>query len=528
MALRDQSMRAALLIALVCSLSEAAPAKAATLPAAGPAPVVQTLKETVAELASVRAQIEKAERDKAIAEAKADVMAAGNSRLENWIGLYGILIAVLLASFGFVTFRQAGLAAAKAATDEIKSVKDDIKSAKDEIKSAKDEIDSLLNVAKSSTESIKGEHAKAIQLTAASQALVDKMPGSAADVPVPEAQIDELEHAIKAASEVPRDQRSAQDFRLLMYQARRDEEWQSVLDLAEGMAYLHGENPDSLAHALFGKAYSHSRLQNYELSGILWEDYIRRFSNHDVDNSAWAFNNWGVALMNQAETKTGDAADTMFTAAMEKYADSLRIRPDRHEALSNWGVAFSKQAATKSTTAADPLFAAASEKFAAALEVKPDYYDAYFNWGTTLSYQAGTKTGGLAATLFAEASKKFAAALTIEPGDHEAISGLGTTLTNQAARSKGAERVVLLEQAEEKCHQAEALLPGSGAYNLACAKGLRDDAAGAAEWLRTAKKHGVNCPDCDHIAADSDFDTVRDTPEFQQALIDIGCKAAPA
>ncbi|MBM4081474.1 MAG: ParA family protein, partial [Planctomycetes bacterium] len=46
------------------------------------------------------------------------------------------------------------------------------------------------------------------------------------------------------------------------------------------------------------------------------------------DTKHEALNNWGAALSAQAKTKTGEAADRLFEAAGQKYAEALRIKPD--------------------------------------------------------------------------------------------------------------------------------------------------------------------------------------------------------
>ena len=69
-------------------------------------------------------------REKAIALAELEIIAAGNSRLENWIGIFGVLITVILAVFGIATFRQAAAAATEAVKKEFSSVRDEIEGIK--------------------------------------------------------------------------------------------------------------------------------------------------------------------------------------------------------------------------------------------------------------------------------------------------------------------------------------------------------------------------------------------------------------
>jgi Tfp pilus assembly protein PilF len=258
----------------------------------------------------------------------------------------------------------------------------------------------------------------------------------------------------------------------------------------------------------------------------IWNDFgshPNALDSAEQNLLAWAAVGIGNALLAQARTKQGDAADALFGQAGEKYAAALSIKPDKHEALNNWGNALSDQARTKQGEAADALFGQAGEKYTAALATKPDLYEALNNWGGALSTQAMAKQGDASDALFAAAGEKYAAALELKPDSYEALYNLGVALCQQARTKQGDAADALFAQAEEKLNKSEALKPGSGAYDLACFHGLRGDAASAAQWLRKAKQLDTNCPDCAHILADKDFDTVRTAPEFIAALTDIGC-----
>lgn len=62
----------------------------------------------------------------------------------------------------------------------------------------------------------------------------------------------------------------------------------------------------------------------------------------------------------------------MFAQSYEKYEASLKIKPDKHEAFYNWGIALSDQAKTKSGEEAGRLNALAEEKFEAARLLDPE------------------------------------------------------------------------------------------------------------------------------------------------------------
>jgi Tfp pilus assembly protein PilF len=91
--------------------------------------------------------------------------------------------------------------------------------------------------------------------------------------------------------------------------------------------------------------------------------------------------------------------------AGEKYAAALTIKDDKHDTLNNWGIALSDQAKTKTGDEADRLFALAGEKYAAALAIKPDKHESLNGWGNALSDQAKTKAGDEADRLLALAGE---------------------------------------------------------------------------------------------------------------------------
>ena len=202
------------------------------------------------------------------------------------------------------------------------------------------------------------------------------------------------------------------------------------------------------------------------------------FLEGELDDEGLAF-----ALFNRAyalgELERREEAGAAYGALVDRFseADSPELRKNVEMALNNWGASLSEQAKDKQGDAADALYAQAGEKFAAALAIKPDNHEALYNWGSALSQQAKDKQGDAADALYA--------------------------------------------QAQEKLLAGDAILPGSCSYNLACLAGLQGDGAGAAKYLEKSK--AVDWPGCEHIMVDSDFDSVRDTPQFQAALAAVGC-----
>jgi len=184
-----------------------------------------------------------------------------------------------------------------------------------------------------------------------------------------------------------------------------------------------------------------------------------------------AFSRWGAALTAQAKTKQGEEADRLFEEACEKCRAAVNINPDRHEAFNNWGATLSAQAKTKEGEQADRLFEQAYEKYQAALKIKPDMHEAFYNWGNALSEQAKTKQGD--------------------------------------------QRSELLREAQSHLMEGERVREGSCASNLACAADLLGQPDDCRHWLQVALKHGKLTA---KVMKDSDLDSVRDLPWFQEIL----------
>jgi hypothetical protein len=287
---------------------------------APPAPVVATTVPKAAlsdasEIINLRKQSDDSARDKAIAEAKLEVISAGTSRMEVVIAAFGILITLLLAAFGFATYRQAASAATKAVEEEFKT--------------ANKKIAGLLNAAEEKTGLIDQEHVKALAIGQTLQSLISAPQSSEQTPKIAEVEREELTKAAKLANETPRGERTAQDFRILMFEAAQSDNWQDYFELAEGMAYLHGKNPDDLAYALFGKAIAAHKLHDLVLAIRLSEDYLTRCPNDYPSNHAIALSNWGAALLLQAASQQGDARAALLRQAEEKLLRAERLEQGR-------------------------------------------------------------------------------------------------------------------------------------------------------------------------------------------------------
>ncbi|MEO1263912.1 MAG: SIR2 family protein, partial [Bacteroidota bacterium] len=153
--------------------------------------------------------------------------------------------------------------------------------------------------------------------------------------------------------------------------------------------------------------------------------------------------NWGTSLGNLAQAKGGEEAERLYAQAFEKFAEAVRIKPDKHEALNNWGTSLGNLAQAKGGEEAERLYAQAFEKFAEAVRIKPDKHEALYNWGTSLGKLAQAKGGEEAERLYAQAFEKFAEAVkaggssynlaclyAIRGHKTEALSALNHSLSN--------------------------------------------------------------------------------------------------
>ena len=232
-----------------------------------------------------------------------------------------------------------------------------------------------------------------------------------------------------------------------------------------------------------------------------------------------ALYSWGTLLLAQAKCAGGEAAARLFGEAGEKYRQALAIKPDSHEALYSWGSLLLEQAKRASGEEAARLFGEAGEKYRQALAVKPDSHEALYGSGVLLVEQAKRTSGDEAARLLDEGAERYERALAIKPDGHEALYGLGNLLSLQAQRATGDEAARLFDEAERRLLSAAALEPGK-TYNLACLAALRGQNDMCRDYLNQAKAHGT-LPGKGHMRTDTDFDSVRNEPWFQDLLASL-------
>ncbi|RJF84430.1 hypothetical protein D3877_07745 [Azospirillum cavernae] len=291
--------------------------------------------------------------------------------------------------------------------------------------------------------------------------------------------VQEARKRIDHAESVVRDVADTTRERVLLAMSRGDYE-EAVRDVSDGAIAQDDELRGIVATAHFMLGFDAQR-RGRDVSGDDHAHALNTAIDHYKNSIAIkpdsheAWNNWGIALIDQAKTKDGEDAQRLFDLAAQKFAEASAIKPDHHEAFNNWGAVLANLAKAKGGEDARPLFDLAAQKFAEAITIKPDYHYALYNWGNTLVNLARAKGGEDAQRFFELAGQKYAQAIVIKPDKHESL------------------------------------------FNLACLNGLQHDEAACRTWL--TRSLSIPHPDAKHLlATDTDLDSMRDRPWFQEML----------
>ncbi len=240
---------------------------------------------------------------------------------------------------------------------------------------------------------------------------------------------------------------------------------------------------------------------------------LLRPDNHE------AFNNWGVALSEQAKLKGSmPEGDRLFADSYAKFAEALRIKPVDYDVFNNWGAALSDQAKLKGNTPeGDRLFADAYAKIAEAMRLKPDNHEAFNNWGAALSDQAKLKGNTPEGDrLFTDSYAKFAEAVRIKPDKHEAFNNWGAALSDQAKlKGNTPEGDRLFTDSYAKLAEAVHIKPDdeSAHFNIARVHSLCGRVKECCASLELWKKFNV-AANKSQLDGEKEFDRVRTAPEF--------------
>ena len=227
-----------------------------------------------------------------------------------------------------------------------------------------------------------------------------------------------------------------------------------------------------------------------------------------------AYYNWGIALVELAKTKSGNKAEELYKEAFEKYKLATTYKKDDHEAYNNWGAALCQLAEIKSGNEAEKLYTEAFEKYKLATTYKKDKHEAYYNWGIALVELAETKSGNKAEELYTKAFEKYKLATTYKKDDHEAYNNWGAALCQLAEIKSGNEAEKLYKEAFEKYNLA--IKHGGESYNLACLYAIRNQKAEALKYLeQTLSRNEITV---EFVEQDEDWKELRNDPDFQDLL----------
>jgi MinD-like ATPase involved in chromosome partitioning or flagellar assembly/Tfp pilus assembly protein PilF len=277
-------------------------------------------------------------------------------------------------------------------------------------------------------------------------------------------------------------------------------------------------------HRLFGDHYasqakSSKALQSKELFIAADERYRAAcLLNPDFHE---ALSNWGSSLLEQAKQKFGADAEKLLAASIDKSRGALALKQDSPETWNNWGSALLEQAklATKENGVRDGLIADAVQKYEQALSIDSRYSQALANLGFAFTEKARRKSDAEADALLAAAEEKFKTALSIKPDIIEVLGNWGVALLDRAKRKSGQEAEKLMAEALEKFQRALAINPYelNILLNFACVAALRGDSIECVRWLERALASGHHLTR-EKIEPESDFDRVRETPEFKKFM----------
>ena len=227
-----------------------------------------------------------------------------------------------------------------------------------------------------------------------------------------------------------------------------------------------------------------------------------------------AYLNWGVALSELAQTKSGIETEKLYKEAFGKYHQATQIKPDNHETYYVWGLVLTDLALTQSGIEAEKLYKEAFGKYHQATQIKPDNHETYYVWGLALVSLARTKSDIEAEALYNAAFEKYHQATQIEPDFHKAYNNWGVALTELAQIKSGSEAEKLYNEAFEKF--LEAVKNGGSSYNLACLYAIRNKKEEALKYLeRSLSRREASV---EKVEKDKDWDGLRDDSDFKRIL----------
>jgi tetratricopeptide (TPR) repeat protein len=215
-------------------------------------------EDIVTELEISRAREDQYARDKAIALAQLEIIAAGNSRLENWVGIFGLLLTVILFVFGFATYRQAAAAATTAVREEFSYLRTKIEGIVEAAETQGSNIEAAAKKAAESTKAIADSVAIVGQLESQFAATLNQA------TPITSAEKEQLKTAAGIVNEKPQDQWSIDEYKAKIgetHYVQRD--WANTIHIADEMLLQYPMDLDALCFANNMKGDAQRELGKY-------------------------------------------------------------------------------------------------------------------------------------------------------------------------------------------------------------------------------------------------------------------------
>ena len=253
-------MRSATTLLLLMALSGAA---GASISAANTILSPAETNVTAAGRASAEQRVAELERKNMILEASDRIEDKAYSRFEIGMGGLGLLITLLVIVFGFRTERAA------------------VRAAQAEVADRKTQIDNLVALAKAAAAAAEAAAASAAQhegraATSAAHVeetskaveeaakIANELTSRRADMPAPDLTLDQkqtLEQGAKEAKKQREADLTADEFRARIAKAAYvDKDWEEVIRLARGMAFVHADDIEALAYANYEEAFALGQL----------------------------------------------------------------------------------------------------------------------------------------------------------------------------------------------------------------------------------------------------------------------------
>jgi tetratricopeptide (TPR) repeat protein len=440
--------------------------------------------------AALRARLADAERRALILDARSEIEDAAYARLEVILAGFGALITILVVGFGIATYRTA----ANAARAELANIKDRVEALQREAETATGKSVEAAKSADKSAESAKAsaEQAHSHELSAQQDsakikevaALAERQvrsSGSDAPTELSPAERETVADAAREVGDKPEGTWTADDFRVRMLAASDAGEWSEVLRLGRAMEFLHGNEPESLAFALFEQALSLKQLKNFDDAFKTYKGLVDRLGDSKLGTVRRLV---AMGLSNMA-INLGD---------LGRYEEAVSVAD---EALRRFG---------------EDDDAGLQLSIAKAMLTKG------FSLGRLGKREEAIENNNLLAEKFGESS------------DPEVLTEVALALVNKggelAALGRRADAITVFDSVMAKFEGSEEPSVQKwvtyAAYSKACSLALMNKVTATIDALEDWKAR-TGTFDCDTIENDPDFDEIRDRPAFARYMRKQGC-----